>query len=340
MRVDLQCHGYRGKIFPFSVELLDHALDHLVEDARNAYRVYELFSIRRPGDIWKYLWVRLLDVPERIWEHYRRAWKQEASEYRPHPWPENTLPLRTFDRFFFWCGDDTEPEDECWLRTREGNAFKELAIRFYARITQAQEDLRRGDDPLIQQEIQTLQALRHPYDYEAEIPFLLTSDRYESPTVLKRSAGYYDKLRELLVLPEVQSVACRGDNDWQTIRLICAEQRKRAKAVGKPLRDVLPISILSDGISSIAAWQAWVRFYWEGLGYGDLWVEQQYLGTSIKDLVEKHERRKLLFFLDEDQGEIQGYQRTIGEGWVLYRDQDPDQDYQGLSQAFYGRFAN
>lgn len=331
MRIDLQCHGDRGKIFPFSADLLDHPLDHLIEDARNAYRVYELFSIRRPGDLWKYLWVRLIDVPDRVWEWYRSAQKGQA-------WPDQAIPLRRFDQFFFWCGDDTDPEAECWLRTREGNLFREWVIRRYAQITQAQEILRGSDDPLIQYEIQAIHRVQHPYDYEAERPFSLTGDDYSTITLPKRTPGYYEKLLEVLASPEVQSVACRGDDDFQTIRLMCAEQRKRAEAAGKPPRDVLPISILSDGISAIAAWQAWIRVYWEGLGYGDLWVEQQYLGTSVKDLVERYERRKLLFFLYEDQGEIQGYQRTLGNGWVLYRDQDPDNDYRGLSQAYYERF--
>ena len=63
VQIDLQGHHYRGEPYSFRVEILDHALDHLIEDARNAYRVYELFAIRRPGDLWKYLWVRLIDVP-------------------------------------------------------------------------------------------------------------------------------------------------------------------------------------------------------------------------------------------------------------------------------------
>lgn len=340
MHVNLQCSGYQGKTFPFEVELLDHALDHLIGDTRNAYRIYELFCIRRPGDIWKYLWVRLLDVPEQVWERYRRAKKQKEAEHPPCLWPENTLPLRLFDLFFFWCWDDTKPEDECWLRARQGDAFREWLTSLYVRITQAQEVLRESDDPLIQHEIQAIYSVRHPYDYDDDRPFLLTSDRYESPVISKRSVGYYDKLRELLILPEVQSVACRGADDFQTLRLICTEQRKQAKAVGKQPKDVLPISVLADGVAFTKAWQAWIRFYQEGLGYSDLWVEQQRLGASIKDLVEKHERRRFLFFLYEDQGEIQGYQRTFGNGWFLYRDQDPDMDYRGISQAYYERFTD
>lgn len=48
MLLGLECRGFRGKRFPFRVELLTHALEHFVNDATNAYRIYELFSIERP----------------------------------------------------------------------------------------------------------------------------------------------------------------------------------------------------------------------------------------------------------------------------------------------------
>lgn len=123
MHVDLECHYYRGETHPFSVKLLDHALDFLIEDARNAYRVYELFAIRRPGNIWKHLWVQLIDVPERVWARYRQA-RSAVQRCQSQAWSENALPLLSFDPFFSWRWDDTDPEDECWLRARQGTAFK------------------------------------------------------------------------------------------------------------------------------------------------------------------------------------------------------------------------
>lgn len=37
---------------PFRVRLDSEPLDELIADARNAWRVYELTLIQRPGDVW------------------------------------------------------------------------------------------------------------------------------------------------------------------------------------------------------------------------------------------------------------------------------------------------
>lgn len=103
MRIDLQHRGYRKETFSFQVQLLDYALDHLIEDAGNAHRVYELLAIRRPGDIWKYIWLHIFDIPERIWESYRRA-RKYSQKFPRCPWPKNAIPLEDFDGFFSWCG--------------------------------------------------------------------------------------------------------------------------------------------------------------------------------------------------------------------------------------------
>jgi len=96
MHVDLECDDHQQGLQPFRVELLDQALGRLVEDARNAYRIYELFAIRTPREVWRYLWVRLLEVPVTVWAHYQ----QTCAVFAPYlrhtgrpPWPEKTLPL-------------------------------------------------------------------------------------------------------------------------------------------------------------------------------------------------------------------------------------------------------
>jgi hypothetical protein len=337
MHVELECHYHRGESHPFRVELLDHALRFLVADAWNAYRIYELFSIRRPGDVWKYLWARLIDVPERVWTRSRQA-RLEAQSHSTPSWPENTLPLAQFDQFFFWCWDDTEPEDECWLRAREGATFKAYATRLFTQVRETQATLRDSDDPLIQQELRALQAVDHPYDYEANTPFILTHSGYVSPTIHKRSPGYYAQLRELLARPDLRAVAYRGDEDFQTIRLLCTEQRRRAEALGKRPVEGLALCLLSDGVPAVTAWQAFVVYYSEGLGYGDLFIDQTDHSVSLKDLVEKHGRRWHWLLSYQDEGEIRGYQRTIGDGWICYEDQDPGQDYDPLSSFHHAQY--
>lgn len=327
MLIDLECRGFRCKRFPFRVELLTHAVEHLINDAINAYRVYELFSIQRPGDIWKYLWVRLLDVPERVQDKYTSAREETADRFgREHPWEEPQIPLIHFDRFFSWYWDDTEPEDECWLTERESKRFREHADNLFAIIRGVQQELASLADTLITHEIFRIKTHQHPYDYKAEQPFLQTREDYRTITAPLRTKAYYGKLKRLLRDPEIKSIASRGDTDFQTIRICCEEQRRRANSSGlKPL-DSFPISILSDGLKYTNAWESEVMFFCEGLGPGDLWIEQTDGSgdVSIKELVEKHGRKRPRYFTFFDEGNILGYTREAGDGWYLYRWQSSD----------------
>ena len=329
MQLDLEYHDYRGKSYPFRVALLEHALDHLMEDACQAYRVYELFAVRRPGDVWKYLWVQLIEVSEQIQRRYQHARTKCQEHPADHPWPADQIPLMAFDDLFWWCGDDTEPEDECWLRVREGAIFKAYAQRLFSQVRTAQAALEASDDVLIRYEIRALQAMTHPYDTDAHLPFAQTPPFYVSPTRPQRTSEYYHQLQALLAQPEIRSVAYRGDEDFQTVRLLCTEQRRRAEALGKRPVDGLPICLLSDGVPAATAWQAFVVFYSEGLGYGDLFINQTNHCVGLKALVEQYHRRSHWSLCYQDEGEIDGYQRTCGPGWVCYedQDQDPDRDF-------------
>lgn len=65
--------------------------------ALEAHQVHKLM-IRRPGDVWKYLWVKALDVPTFV--STKMASKRE--ETFPHAfnrcrWLENSIPLNLFD---------------------------------------------------------------------------------------------------------------------------------------------------------------------------------------------------------------------------------------------------
>ena len=340
MHVDLEYYDNQQGLQPFSLELLNQALDRLVEDARNAYRIYELFAIRTPREVWRYLWVRLLEVPATVWAHYQQTCAA-LEPYLRHtgrpPWPEKTLPLVIFDEFFCWCGQDTRPEDECWLVARDGADFKAYITGLLNPVRQAQNALRGSDDPLIRHEIRAIQAVDHPYDYRGERPFVAAPDHDGMTTHPQRSPGYYAKLHELLARPEVRSVACAGSQDFQTLRLLCTEQRRRAEALGKRPVEGLPIGLRAYDAPAVTAWQAGVVYYPEELGYGDLWIKQPRPDLNVKELFEAGppDQRRRWLLSDQDEGEICGYQRSTGEGWAVYEDQAPYRDYDQESQRHY-----
>ncbi len=80
IELDLVCHHYHGKNYPFRVRLHFHALAHLMNDALHSIRVYELMSIRRPGDVWNYVWVEAVEVPPRVedWVREKTAWGHKS----------------------------------------------------------------------------------------------------------------------------------------------------------------------------------------------------------------------------------------------------------------------
>ncbi|MDQ5908312.1 MAG: hypothetical protein QG599_403 [Pseudomonadota bacterium] len=330
MHVDLHCEDHQQQSRPFKVELLDQALAMLVEEAGQAYRIYELFEIRRPGDLWKYLWVRLIEVPETVWGRYYQALSAVAWYWR-HTWPANSLPLVQFDASFCWCGPETLPEDACWLTAREGIAWQTFASRWFHQIRQAQDRLRDSRDPLIQHEIRALHEESHPYHFKAEIPFTLTPVGYTSPTRPKHAPGYYAQLGELLARPDVRSVVYGGRHDFQTLRQLCTEQQQRAAFSHRPI-DGLPISLQADEVPAVAAWQAQVVYDAERPGPGDLWIQKTMpdIPTPVSP-----EQRCRWWFVVQDAGVLADYQRTVGAGWALYEAHDPQQDYHRISQRHY-----
>jgi hypothetical protein len=55
LALDPYCHGYRNEPPPFKVDVYPDALLRLIDDAKHGLRIYELFAIKRLGDIMKYL---------------------------------------------------------------------------------------------------------------------------------------------------------------------------------------------------------------------------------------------------------------------------------------------
>lgn len=317
MILDLTVYQPRSKEV-FKVEILDYALHQLIEDTEQAIRVYELMSLRRPGDVWHYMWVKIVDIPEATREGCKHLRESHGNLVPPCKWPEGYVPLTAFDTLFWWDIDVTPPESACWLPVREGKRFRDFAKELFSRVKAAQAALRASEDILIQAELAAIDEHSHHRDFEVRCPFELTDQTYVSPTTPKRSKAYYEKLREVMSKPEVVCVAVRGDEDYQTLKAVLSEQRRRAICRGNRVGEDMPVSILCDGFPCGDDWGSRFVHCGEGIGYGDLFVEVQRLGSSIMDLVERHGMPRRYFLTHRDEGEIQGYIRSAGDGWVLY----------------------
>ena len=272
MLLELNIQPFHSDPMPFRVEVQDHALDHLIADAHAGLRLYELMMIRRPGDVWQYLWVKEVEVPPSVSAciAYKR---QEKSPWGPCQWPEHSLPLNDFESFFRWDRDDTSEESVCWLTARESIEFLDYGRTLFDRVRGAQAELRRSDDLLIQVELAAMDSFQHAYDLAGKLPMERTYPDYMTPTTAKRSAAFYEKLIEVVARPEVHSVAARDDKDYQTMRILCTEQRRRAIRTGNPVGDDMSLCVVSDHFPGFENWQAKVACSQEGLGYGDLLLD-------------------------------------------------------------------
>lgn len=327
--IDISFKPYKGDQVTFKVEILTYALESLIESTHDALGVYELFSMCRVGDVWKYFWLRPVELPPRLQERYQHAREKAIiPNQRTHPWPNDQIPFLTFDDWFYW-NYDIDQEDEAWLYLRNGDELKAFVESCHAQIQQAQIALRSSDDVLIRNAIKLLDAGKHKYDYAPNIPFNRSRNDVEihSSHSHRHSENYYRKLIEVLAMPEIKSVAYRDGNDFQTIRLCCNEQVSRVHEHGLSVDDY-KICAIGNMKVDVASWGAEVLFYEEGLGDGDLFIQQENdYGTPVKQLIEVYRRRHPAYIICiKDEGEITGYQREIGNGWVLYRAQSDASD--------------
>lgn len=320
----LTCSDYSHSE-PFRVEVLEPAIDDLIADTREAYRVYELMMIRRPGDVWNYLWVRLDEVPESV-RYNESEQRKEKFPYGRCFWPENHLPLTEFDTFFHWFWD-MDKESAAWCPARNGQDFLRWGDELFERVRSTQRDLRSSGNGLVQAELEAMGRFEHHLDRKASPPFLLTPPGYVSPTLPKRSPAYYAKLAELLGRSDVRTVSICGDKDYQTLMQICLAQRHRAIVTGKDIHQILPFHLSSDGLEYLKCWRASHVCWQEGLGHTDLIIDGEKHGRIEGMSGWPSGPRRLALTHHMETGEIPGFTRTEGDGWVFFEDSRSGQDY-------------
>ncbi|RBP47568.1 hypothetical protein DES53_101365 [Roseimicrobium gellanilyticum] len=313
MLVELEYPVAKNVLRSLKVIVHSYAVDHLLADAQEAYRVYELMSIRRPGDIIHYIGIEPVEVTE-----YTLS---RCLEKKPKEEPKTVVSLATFDGFFIAAWDDTEPEDGCWLHFRKSARFHDHLRSLFERVRAAQEALRSGSDPLIRHVIHLMETSSHSWDNSPDAPWWRTPSHYDSRTRPLRTLEYYAKLTELLARPDITSVRLYMHDDYQTERLVCTEQRVRASATGQITFEALPICMFANRIPASPGWGEKIMAFHEGTGYGMLViVEDPGEAAYIKRMAEERERCEKYLLFHAGAPDITGYRRTDGPGWTLLED--------------------
>jgi hypothetical protein len=307
---------------PFRIELNALPLEELICASRQVHRVHELLLIDRPGDVWEYVCVSPQGLPPYVTQSIARARQalQASNHADAHPWPEGRIPFTQFDRLFFWSGDDTDPASEAWLRYRESQPMRAFAKQVLSMAQSAQATLE-AEDVLLQHVASRIRSGEHVYCY-LDRQDAKKRSREGAPKAARHTPGFYEKLSELLRDEDLKSAAYRGPGDHCAMRMMATEQRRRAKLSGQKPSDALHLkAAVSDRINN-EAWESEIWFSHGGSCQGDLYIQGvRWDPGRLKGLIEAHHIETGKYILSvQDEGELAGYGRQFGDGWVLYGD--------------------
>lgn len=322
LTIDFGGVGYRDPKEPFIVRLDAAPLVELLEDAAKAHRVYELMLIDRPGDIWLYVNVVPVTLPKLVLERIECR-REQTTEDASADGANRPFRFTTFDSLFTPPHWDSEPKDDAW-----GEVAKSTVVHDFARqlLVMAKDSVVRiaWNDPLIAHVVASVREGRHSFHMMDRSKFRHEISGHGSYPQ-EHSADFYKKLRDLLRHPEIASVAYRARGDYSVLRAMATEQRRRAEATGHVVGHALHLSALTDLKLLNEEWDSTIWFFSEGLAHGDLRIEgRNEMGASVSDLIFKHRCVPGRFLLShQDEGDIQGFSKEIGDGFVLYTREQP-----------------
>lgn len=314
-------HGWgSGGDCPFIVEIDATPLAILIESAMRGIRVYELMSLRRPGDVLHYFRIRLVDVHRDVLAH--------VGEYLEKSWPQDdvdpkVLSLPAFDKLFFWDGDDTEPVAECWLRFRAQPFWRERQLHFHAMVMKCQQQLHKQEDYLIQHELARIAQGTHWRDFKHDLP-RHPEEVDIPPARTALSLALFNLIQDLIGRTNVQSVSCPL-KDYALWRLLVEQQVRRAELCGKPPQEAFRLSGPDSGLPLVMAkdWGGEVHIPYEGACTGSLFIKPGWRKFSFEDM--QFTCQYLL--TQEDYGDQSCASRAaVVDGCILY-------EYKGVYES-------
>ena len=152
-----------SNVFEFNVE--GRPLMRLIEDAQRGLRIYELFSITRPGDLYHYLLVHIPEKAVALKTYSAGRYKASDEAFWKQELGPDDLNLVKFDKFFVFDGDDTDGEYYHWLEFRDSYQWRSHTIQLLNLIQAAKENLKKCDDYLLQQEFARFESHNHHCDF-------------------------------------------------------------------------------------------------------------------------------------------------------------------------------
>ena len=119
-------------LHPFAIALDAAPFEQLLDDARNAHRIYELALLQRPGDLWEYLEVIATQIPPTIAGPLDKA--RILASQTGAPWPEGRVPFAVFDNHVRDGADEAAAAAEAWRDACAGEAAQAFVQELFGRI--------------------------------------------------------------------------------------------------------------------------------------------------------------------------------------------------------------
>ena len=304
----------------FSVWLDAEPLETLISSAVRSYRIYEAMLVRRPGDVWDYVNVVVEGASENI-KNRCSSRKFEIKEMvSSEGKPVIEIPFLKFDKLFY--SDGWESADVCdsrWLNSRDSEVVRLFAQQLLAMVKQSQRRLNSSSDALVRHEVARIANGSHPCDYMEHVD-AIHRVRRSYFCEKKHTPGFYEKLEQLLCDTELASVSYGGSGDFEVMRLMACEQRRRAFRTGHAPQHALRLSAAVNNKVDREVWDCRLGFYEEGLRDGDLFIDVPGSSATIRSMVEINRfspGRNILSA--RDQGTIEGFSKLgSGDGWYWY----------------------
>lgn len=278
------------------------AITLLIEQATAGVRVHELLSVTQLGDVCAYLQATI--------EHRAPEPGADRDRHDLHPEHEDNSSL-TYEQFLkrTRCFDAAGT----WESIVHGEAFREFAMGLLGEMEAAQRVLRESGDPLIQYELDRVNRHNHPRELALVEGGLALHDPARKLDITPvYGPGFYACLTDLVALPDVHSLSNCGSADYRTLRIACMERWRRG-GVPESNGGTFEIHVLDmhnrwgtetthdydDGyryaLGSVPGWFEGIRFYSEGLGHGDVFIDDTVSRDNLPEIIETYWHGAILF---------------------------------------------
>ena len=321
--------GYRKhRTFRISVEAMQ--LARLIDSAAVGWRVYELMSIRRPGDLLNYLTITPVELNPLIEKVIREVNSQAFSRLFPDDKPLPSLPFPKIDQCFAWRGEeDTVDWDIAWCRVRDSGYWKRIILELFPVVQRAQAQLLESSDPLVRRELNLIATFSHPEMLTAEVRRRMNSHPLP-PGERILPVALQEYLRELVTRPETLSASCEG-GDYHLWRILIDEQLRRAETTGLPPQEAFGLCSADHGIPWLPSdfLGADVHVPYEGICGGDIFFLPRWFKFDAEAAVKAgnlsggtHGKHCRYLITDRDFGDLSCATRRAFGGWFVYEDKN------------------